>query len=97
MDEKEDVKIQSPGAMTARRFLRNRLAVTGLVLLGLLFLFSFLGGWLSPYRQDQVFYRDEAQLKEFAGVSRNENFRFSAAPGQESNRRVSSIEKKREA
>ena len=74
MNEEEILKTQSPGAMTAKRFLRNRLAVTGLVLLGLLFLFSFLGGWLSPYRQDQVFYRDEPQLKEFAGVSRNESF-----------------------
>ena len=83
MNEEEILKTQSPGAMTAKRFLRNRLAVTGLVLLGLLFLFSFLGGWLSPYRQDQVFYRDEPQLKEFAGVSRNESFRFAAAPGQE--------------
>ena len=34
----------SPGAMTARRFFRNRLAVTGLVILGILFVFSFLGG-----------------------------------------------------
>lgn len=69
---------QSPGALTARRFLRNRLAVFGLGILLFMFLFSFLGGLLSPYSQDQVFYRDEQQVKELAGVTRNESFRFAA-------------------
>ena len=72
----------SPGALTARRFFRNRLALAGLVILGVLFLFSFLGGFLSPYGQDQVFYRYEAQQKEFAAVTRNETLRFLVAPGQ---------------
>ncbi len=73
----------SPGALTAKRFLRNRLAVAGLVLLAVLFAFSFVGGALSPYGQDQVFYRDELQLKEYAGVTQNTQFRYMSAPGQE--------------
>ncbi len=73
--------ISSPGYLTAKRFLRNRLAVVGLAILGLMFAFSFLGGWLSPYRQDQVFYRQELQEKEFAGVRENDEFRFLVAPG----------------
>lgn len=83
LDDDRRVKTLSPGALTAKRFFRNRLAVAGLVILGAMFLFSFVGGALSPYTQDQVFYRDEQQLKEFAGVSRNDTFRFAAAPGQE--------------
>ncbi len=71
----------SPGALTARRFFRNRLALRGLVILGLLFLFSFPGGLLSPYGQDQVFYRQEHQSKEFAAVRYNEELRFWEAPG----------------
>ena len=73
----------SPGAMTAKRFFRNRLALLGLVILGVLFLFSFLGGALTPYGQGQVFYREEQQQKEFAAATRNDAFRFTAAPGQE--------------
>lgn len=72
----------SPGAMTARRFLRNRLAVTGLVILGAMFLFSFLGGALIPYGQDQVFYREELRSKEVAGITQNTAYRFLAAPGK---------------
>ena len=72
----------SPRALTARRFFRNRLAVTGLVLLGVMFLFSFWGGALSPYKQDQVFYREDIQRKEFAAVTENTAYRFAAAPGQ---------------
>ena len=83
LNDDRRVKTLSPGALTAKRFFRNRLAVAGLVILAAMFLFSFLGGALSPYAQDQVFYRNDLQLKEFAAITRNDAFRFSAAPGQE--------------
>ena len=72
----------SPGRMTARRFFRNRLAVVGLGILLGMFLFSFLGGALSPYDQDQVFYRQEQRAKAWAQVSASGELRFAAAPGQ---------------
>jgi peptide/nickel transport system permease protein len=83
LDDERRVKTLSPGAMTAKRFFRNRLAVAGLLILAVMFAFAFLGGALSPYGQDQVFYREDQQLKEFAAVSQNDTFRFSVAPGQE--------------
>ncbi len=73
---------RTPGAITAKRFFRNRLAVAGLVILGGMFLFSFLGGALSPYGQDQVFYRQQLQSKQIAGISENTGFHFLEAPGQ---------------
>lgn len=76
------MKQHSPGAMTARRFFRNRLAAVGLVILSFMFLFSFLGGLLIPYGQDQVFYRLEQQFKEYAAVTENDTLRFTVAPGQ---------------
>ena len=76
------VKTLSPGALTARRFFRNRLAVAGLVILAFMFLFSFFGGMIVPYGQEQVFYREDVQRKEFAAVSRNDVFRYTLAPGQ---------------
>ena len=82
LNDDRRVRTLSPGALTAKRFFRNRLAVAGLVILAAMFLFSFLGGALTPYSQDQVFYRDEAQLKEYAGITQNDTFRFLTAPGQ---------------
>jgi len=77
------VKTLSPGALTAKRFFRNRLAVLGLVILAAMFLFSFVGGWLSPYGQDEVFNRIDRQMKEYVGVKENTEFRYLEADGQE--------------
>lgn len=80
--ENRGEKTLSPGAMTARRFFRNRLAVVGLGILIGMFLFSFLGGALTPYGQDQVFYRDEIQWKAVAGVSENTEYRYESPEGE---------------
>ena len=82
LNDDRRIKTLSPGALTARRFFRNRLAVAGLGILGAMFLFSFVGGAWIPYTQDQVFYRDEIQQKEYAGASENTQFRFISPPGQ---------------
>ncbi len=70
------VKVLSPGALVATRFFRNRLAVTGMVILLAMFLFSFVGGLISPYAQDQKFYRTDAQAKDYAGILHNEEYRY---------------------
>lgn len=72
---------QSPAALTARRFFRNRLALSGLVILAFLLFFSFLGGAVMPYRQDQVFYREDVQRKPYAAVSEFSGYRLTPAPG----------------
>ena len=70
------VRVLSPGALVAKRFFRNRLAVTGMVVLIAMFIFSFIGGLLTPYAQDQKFYRTDVQLQDYAGVKKNEEFRY---------------------
>ncbi len=82
LNDDRRVKVLSPGAMVAKRFFRNRIAVAGLVILAFMFLFSFLGGILTPYKEDQQFYRTDYQNKEYAGVVRNVDFRFASAEGQ---------------
>ena len=72
----------SPGRLTAKRFFRNRLALAGLFILAAMFLFSFLGAFLTPYDQDQVFYKHQSQRKEYAVLKENDTFRFHIAPGQ---------------
>ena len=48
-----------------------------------MFVFSFIGGVVSPYGQDELFYRYELQAKEYASVTENASFRFVVADGQE--------------
>lgn len=76
------VKVLSPGALVVKRFLRNSLAVVGMIMLLSMFVFSFIGGLISPYGQDQQFYRYESQMKEYAGVVKNDAFRYLTAEGQ---------------
>ena len=82
LGDDRQMKTLSPAELTAKRFFRNRLAVIGLVILAIMFLFSFPGGLISPYGQEQVFYREDIQRKEIAGVTRNEQFRFVSAKGE---------------
>lgn len=48
----------SPGRLVLKRFFRNRLAVTGLVILSVIILFAVVGPLLSPYGEYEMFYAD---------------------------------------
>ena len=78
LNDDRRVKVLSPGALVAKRFFRNRLAVVGLSILVFMFVFSFIGGLLSPYGEDQFFYREDQINKEFAVVTENSDFRYMA-------------------
>ncbi len=82
LNDDRRVRVLSPGALVVKRFFRNRLAVLGMIMLLSMFLFSFVGGLISPYGQDQQFYRYESQMKEYAGVVKNSDFRYTAAEGE---------------
>ena len=82
LNDDRRVKVLSPGAMVRKRFLRNRTAVFGLSVLVVMFIFSFVGGIISPYRQDQLFYKTEYQKKEFASLKENKEYRYASADGQ---------------
>ena len=68
LNDDRRVKVLSPGALVMKRFFRNSLAVTGLIVLLAMFLFSFLGGLISPYEEDEIFYTTEIQNKVYAGA-----------------------------
>ena len=82
LNDDRRVKVLSPGALVARRFFRNRLAVIGLSILVAMFLFSFLGGVVSPYGQDEQFYTYMQMSKEYVGFTRNDAMRFVVADDQ---------------
>lgn len=83
LDDERRVKVLSPGALVVKRFFRNRLAVVGLVMLAAMFLFSFVGGLLTPYGQAQTFTTYELQSHEYVAATENTEFRYSVAEGQE--------------
>lgn len=83
LNDDRRVKTLSPGAMVVKRFFRNRLAVLGLVMLAAMFLFSFVGGMVSPYGEDEQFYTYTYLEKEYVGVTRNDDFRYVSAEGAE--------------
>ncbi len=74
----DDRRVRSlrPSALVAKRFFRNRIAVVGLVILIAMFAFCFLGGVISPYGENEIFYRSEYQLQEYAAATENEEYRY---------------------
>lgn len=68
LDDARRVKVLSPGMMVMKRFLRNKLAIAGLIILVFMFLFSFLGGAISPYKQTDVFWKTVMMSKPYANM-----------------------------
>ncbi len=82
LDDARRVKVLSPGMLVLKRFIRNKLAVIGLVILVMMFLFSFLGPVFSPHGQAQVFTRIGSMSKDYAGAIYNTELRFTVAEGE---------------
>ena len=79
LNDDRRVKTLSPGAMVAKRFFRNHIAVLGMVVLLAMFVFSFVGGMLSPYKESQLFYRKDSQVQKYAAVKANTELRYQQA------------------
>ena len=83
LDDEQRVKVLSPGMLVAKRFFRNKLAVAGLVILVAMFVFSFVGGMISPYGESQVFRKTEHVCKDYAGATYNKAYIFETVDGTE--------------
>lgn len=83
LDDEQRVKVLSPGMLVAKRFFRNKLAVAGLVILVTMFVFSFVGGMISPYGESQVFRKTEHVWKDYAGATYNKAYIFETVDGTE--------------
>lgn len=64
--DEQRVKVMSPSMLVFKRFIRNRLAVVGFVILAIMFLFAFVGPIFSPYSESQTFQKDVVNFKEYA-------------------------------
>ena len=81
LDDAARVKVLSPGMMVVKRFLRNKLAIIGIIIIISMFIFSFLGGMIMPYSQSQVFYTTEEIKKDYAGATKIEQFQIQTTEG----------------
>jgi len=81
LDDDQRIKILSPWMLVFKRFIRNRLAITGAVFILGMFIFSYIGGWLMPYDEDQVFTKYTDMSKVFGGVSINDEYKFITKDG----------------
>ena len=81
LDDANRVRVLSPGMMVLKRFLRNRLAIVGMVIIIAMFMFAFVGGALYPYSESKVFYKTEQVMKDFAGATEIDQFQFQTADG----------------
>ena len=55
LDDAARVKVLSPGMLVFKRFVRNKLAIIGTVILICMFVFAFLGPYVYRYGQTEVF------------------------------------------
>lgn len=78
LNDDRRVKVLSPSRMVFKRFIRNGIAVAGLSFLLIMFIFSFIGGMVSPYDEDQIFFHVEGQIKDVAGLSENSGYVYAA-------------------
>lgn len=73
LDDTQRVKVLSPGRLVFNRFIRNKLAIVGSVILIFMFVFSFLCPLLYPYSQTEIFYKYDKVMVNYAQATvRNE-------------------------
>ena len=74
LDDTQRVKVLSPSALVAKRFIRNKLAIVGSCILIFMFVFSFLCPLFYPYRQTQVFYKYDYLTTDYANATRRTEY-----------------------
>ena len=57
----EKVRVVTPGQLVLRRFMRNKLAIAGFIMLIVMGLFSFAGPLFSPYGEYEIFYQQNGE------------------------------------
>lgn len=83
LDDARRVKVLSPSQLVVKRFFRNRLAIVGLVILIVMFAFSFIGPLFSSYGQSQVFKDNEIRNLDYATAVVNNQYRVVVMDGKE--------------
>ena len=76
LDDARRVKVLSPGMLVFKRFIRNKLAVAGIIILAVMFAYSFIGPLFSPYKRAQIFTKEVIEPGDYATGKFNTDSRF---------------------
>ena len=82
LDDEQRVKVLSPAALVFKRFIRNKLAITGIIILALMFAFAFIGGLVTPYGESQVFKKLDKVSTSYASATYNSDLRYTVEDGE---------------
>ncbi|MBP5312819.1 MAG: ABC transporter permease [Clostridia bacterium] len=66
LDDAQRVRVLSPSRLVVKRFLKNKLAITGLVILIFMFVMCFIGPIFYPYSQTDKFNKIDALNLDYA-------------------------------
>ncbi|MDX9916755.1 MAG: ABC transporter permease [Gudongella sp.] len=83
LGDEQRIKVLSPGMLVVKRFIRNRLAIIGLIIIAFMFVFSFIGGIVTPYGETQVFKYVGTMSKEYASITYNNDYKYTVAEDME--------------
>jgi peptide/nickel transport system permease protein len=76
LSDESRVKVMSPAMLVFKRFIRNRLAVIGFIILAFMFLLSFVGPLSSPYEEAEQFWEKKEVYAVFAGYKESNDYSF---------------------
>lgn len=74
LDDVTRVKVLSPTRQVMKRFVRNRLAIVGSLILITMFVFCFIGPLFYAYGQKEIFHKYQSQNVNYALAKENANF-----------------------
>lgn len=74
LDSTERVKVLSPGQLVFKRFINNKLAIVGSVILIFMFLFAFVCPVFYPYSQTRIFYKYDKSVVDYAMATKRTEY-----------------------
>lgn len=83
LDSTERIKVLSPGQMVFKRFVTNRLAIVGTVILFIMFSFAFIVPAFYAYGQTEIFYKYDYSTIDYAQATQRTEYSVMYEPGVE--------------
>ncbi len=80
LDDARRVKVLSPTRLVVKRFFRNRLAMVGLIILIVIFMFAFMGPMFYEYGETEVFMHYDYMQRTYATATFNTEFTATQVP-----------------
>lgn len=74
LDDTKRLKVLSPGRLVAKRFLRNKLAIIGSLILISMFVFSFICPLFYAYGQTDIFYKYDKLVVSYAQATERKDY-----------------------